>query len=311
MLFPSRAWKVSFFWAAPSMMAGVFFVTGEARAEVEFRDGDRVLFLGNTVIERAQESEHIETALTLAIPAKNVRFRNLGWSGDTVACDARSYFGPPQEGFERLAVQVRDWKPTVILVCYGAVASFQGEAGLEHFLSGYRRMLTMLEKESGAREIVLLSPPPAETLRPPLPDMTEHNQRLALYRDAIGVLAKERNATFVDLFARLGGGKKERDVDLTENGIHFNPVGYDLIANELTDGLGLPIAKHEDKVELRAKIMEKNRLFFLRWRPTNETYLFGFRKHEQGQNAKEIPMFDPLIEEKEKEIAELVRRARE
>ena len=35
------------------------------------------------------------------------------------------------------------------------------------------------------------------------------------------------------------------------------------------------------------------------------TYLFGFRKHEQGQNAKEIVEFDPLIAEQEKKIAEL------
>jgi len=36
-----------------------------------------------------------------------------------------------------------------------------------------------------------------------------------------------------------------------------------------------------------------------------ETYLFLFRKHEQGNNAVEIPQFDPLIAAKEKEIAEL------
>jgi hypothetical protein len=33
-------------------------------------------------------------------------------------------------------------------------------------------------------------------------------------------------------------------------------------------------------------------LFFHRWRPANWTYLFGFRKHEQGRNAVEIPRFD-------------------
>jgi hypothetical protein len=52
-------------------------------------------------------------------------------------------------------------------------------------------------------------------------------------------------------------------------------------------------------------IVAKNRLYFYRWRPSNETYLFGFRKAEQGKNAIEIPKFDPLIVEKEKEIAKL------
>ncbi len=57
--------------------------------------------------------------------------------------------------------------------------------------------------------------------------------------------------------------------------------------------------------KLRQAIVAKNRLYFYRWRPENETYLFGFRKQEQGQNAREIPQFDPLIAEKEKEIAKL------
>src|SRR5262249_12710471 len=34
--------------------------------------------------------------------------------------------------------------------------------------------------------------------------------------------------------------------------------------------------------KLRQAIIAKNRLYFYRWRPENETYLFGFRKHEQG-----------------------------
>jgi lysophospholipase L1-like esterase len=61
-----------------------------------------------------------------------------------------------------------------------------------------------------------------------------------------------------------------------------------------------------DQVEaLRQAIIAKNQLYFYRWRPQNETYLFGFRKHEQGQNAREIPQFDPLIAAKEAEIARL------
>jgi len=56
---------------------------------------------------------------------------------------------------------------------------------------------------------------------------------------------------------------------------------------------------------LRAAIVAKNRLYFYRWRPQNSTYLFGFRKHEQGQNAAEIPQFDPLVEDAEARIHQL------
>ena len=61
----------------------------------------------------------------------------------------------------------------------------------------------------------------------------------------------------------------------------------------------------EQAEPVRQAIIAKNRLYFYRWRPQNETYLFGFRKHEQGNNAREIPLFDPLVDEKEQEIATL------
>lgn len=77
-------------------------------------------------------------------------------------------------------------------------------------------------------------------------------------------------------------------------------------AKEWAKGVTLTRCPEYDQAEqLRQVIVAKNRLYFYRWRPANETYLFGFRKGEQGQNAIEIPKFDPLIVEKEQEIAKL------
>lgn len=56
---------------------------------------------------------------------------------------------------------------------------------------------------------------------------------------------------------------------------------------------------------LRRAIVRKNELWFHRWRPQNDTYLFLFRKHEQGQNAAEIPRFDPLVDELDAKIVQL------
>src|SRR5439155_18042355 len=59
---------------------------------------------------------------------------------------------------------------------------------------------------------------------------------------------------------------------------------------------------------LRQAIVAKNELFFYRWRPQNETYLFGFRKHEQGNNAKEVAEFDPLVAKAEEEIERIRKK---
>ena len=61
---------------------------------------------------------------------------------------------------------------------------------------------------------------------------------------------------------------------------------------------------------LRQAVLDKNKLYFDRWRPENETYLFGFRKHEQGRNGVEIPMFDPLVKVAEEKIDQLSQPVR-
>lgn len=74
------------------------------------------------------------------------------------------------------------------------------------------------------------------------------------------------------------------------------------------NGFLLPTSPDLDQLEqLRQAIHRKNRLYFDQVRPQNNVYLFGFRKHEQGNNAAEIPRFDPLIAAQEAEIARLRR----
>ncbi len=301
-----------------------------------FKTGDRVVLVGNTVIERAREFGHLETMLTLGAgeEAKGVTFRNLGWSGDSVFGDARSYFGPPKEGRDRLKKVIGEARPTVLLVCYGTNAAMTAtkgwtddsavaarskagdEASLALFVEGYGQLLDLAREGAGGalREVVLVAPPPLENLGPPWPDQGANNRKLARYRDAIRALAKARGHRFLDLFGAMGGGRvepgKRVEAPLTTNGVHYGDAGYAVMAEELVKGLGLQLPANLSAIDpalvaLRKKIKEKNRLFFHRWRPANETYLFLFRKGEQGNNAKEIPMFDPLIEGEEKKINEL------
>jgi lysophospholipase L1-like esterase len=71
---------------------------------------------------------------------------------------------------------------------------------------------------------------------------------------------------------------------------------------------GVPLLKgpeYDQVQQLREVIRVKNQFYFQRWRPQNDTYLLGFRKREQGQNAIEIPQFDPLVAEQEAIIAAL------
>ena len=95
-------------------------------------------------------------------------------------------------------------------------------------------------------------------------------------------------------------------LQLTENGQHLKSAGYARSATQLVKAL-TPAKPKEiktgDEESLRQLILKKNELFFHRYRPQNVTYLFLFRKGEQGNNAVDIPKFDPLVKDLEGQIS--------
>jgi lysophospholipase L1-like esterase len=377
--------------------------------QFEFHDGDRVVFLGGSFMEREGAS----------VPNVGVTFRNLGWSGDTVWAESRSIFDPPQVGYQRLIELLKELKPTVLFLAYGANESFAGEEGLTPFVQQYEKLLDDLAPLKC--RLVFFTPHQFERAKPPLPDASVRNPMLGRYAQAIRDVAERHGGWLVDLFDRTEQVTLTRHGDsaapatgpdpprgfhqvdgvwkslpLTENGIHLSTYGYlrasrmmlqalklprpefllhldgegepesdvhVVVSDFHSDGkkvrfkvcllrlpepptpifprdveyftvaggglpsghyelkidgkvaalnptmlVGFPVqagADYEQAEQLRKKIVAKNQLFFHRWRPQNITYLTGFRKHEQGNNAVEIARFDPLVEQAEAEIAVL------
>ena len=293
----------------------------EKSAAFELRDGDRVVFLGDTLIEREQYHGWVELMLTSRFPERNVTFRNLGWSGDTPVGESR--FGlsllqagkePANEGWTQLVKQIEDTKPTVVFLGYGMAASFEGEAGQEKFRTEYQRLLDMIAKVSPGARVVLVGTVRHETLGAPWADPARHNAELERTSAVVREIAAERSATFFPLHEALrapmdrataaNGGK------LTDNGIHLNSGGYRAAAEALEDQLfggGQPGAWRTSPAvdPLRQAILRKNEWFFHRSRPANMAYIFGFRKREQGNNAVEVLKFDEFVTAEEKRIGQL------
>jgi len=377
----------TFFFLALTLLGLPATISAQQEPPFELQDGDRVVFLGNTFVERAIDYGHIESALTRYWPDRNIAFRNLGWSGDDSRGRARRFFGPVEDGFNHLETQVEGLNPTVIFVVYGAMESYAGREGLPDFENNMDVLLDTLEK-SRAR-IVLLSTIPQENMGPPLPDPQKNNQNLKLYSESIRSLAAKRNHWFIDLYSYMETAMEESDAALTDNGLHLNDDGYrhaaggilagmglgatpkmlqvnahgsllnmngarplqiqpvdnglllslsnetlnidqplklavrDLFAGNYTlringrslgtysspqwaSGIDVPWTPDVEQARLLAKtIVIKNEFYFHKWRPQNETYLRGFRKHEQGQNAVELEQFDQFIEKEESKITDL------
>lgn len=273
----------------------------------ELKSGDRIIFLGNTMIERAQKFGSWESVLLRSFPKAKLSFRNLGWSADTVWSDSRGIFDPPAAGYQRMLKQVKDLKPKVILLGYGGNEAFAGKQGLAAFQKQLNQLITDLQP-TGAR-LVIVSPHRYENAGHPLPDPATHNRDLQLYCELLQETAARGNLDYVDLYSQLiaaPSGKPQ--LKLTTNGIHLTEAGYQKAAEVIAADLGLqPITLSPSvEQEVRQLTFDKNREYFYNWRPQNITYLLGFRKHEQGQNAKELPQYIPLIEEKESAIHRLI-----
>ena len=137
--------------------------TPDPATAFKFKDGDRIVWLGNTLVEREQRYGYWETALLAANADKNITVRNLGWSGDTVFGDARAGFDNAAKGYERMVSLALELKPTVIFVSFGTNEAFDGEAGLPKFEKGLEKLLDSL-KPANAR-VVLFTPMPFEPLK--------------------------------------------------------------------------------------------------------------------------------------------------
>lgn len=385
----------------------------------EFQDGDRIVFVGATFVERAQLSEHIEAMLTGTLGNRHVTFRNLGWSADTVFADSRGIFDRPEVGYLRMVEQIRAEEPTVAFICYGQNESLTPGITPEQYSKQLGRLLDELHASGIA--CVLISPHELLPAPLPLPSPSRFNPRVKEFLRATQEVAAARGLLFIDLFENFaeqlnhidhiltdsdsaagitgntdGLTSGDRRPLLTENGLHFTDHGYRCTAIALRQRLlGIPATIPEVSVQsgvrlaegtgvsvrnvrwnpdaeilvsfdvqeqylsalplrirlkdlsvngvsvslragtrsdteasstsilsghnadhdavfvaaadpqydaLRNRILRKNELYFHRWRPQNITYLFGFRKHEQGNNAADIAKFDPFIQKLESEI---------
>lgn len=382
--FNDRDWKeLKPVAAVPALAASVrtpekaespaFRRTARRALPLEFQDGDHVVLVGATFVERAQLSEHLETVLTGTLGNRKVTFRNLGWSADTVFAESRGIFDAPSVGYLRMVEHIRAEEPTVAILCYGQNEALTAGMNPEQFGRQFGQFID--ELQASGIPCVIVSPHELFPAQAPVPSPARFNSRIRLFAEAAGSAAQSRQLPFVDLFSNFTASMQSVHTllhpnspgltGLADNGMHLTEQGYasaalvirerllgisaapaglaiDVAAGKVT-GQGLEVkdisfSADRKQVSMQVKtqtlsplpilarilgteteqsstifvqsgydalrqlILKKNELYFHRWRPQNVTYLFGFRKHEQGNNAADIARFDPFIREAEQQI---------
>jgi len=278
------------------------------------RSNDVVAFVGGSDVAAAQFAGHLETLLAVKFPG--VRFRNFGWEGDTVFAQPRDF------GFPPISEHLKRAGATVVFLEFARAETLDSKRSVTNFSAAYEKLINEIAKQT--TRVILVTPPPFESAAEPLPDLSLRNKDLAIYANTVRALGQRHGLPVVDLYSEFlnasHGGQR-----LTDNGLQLTSRGYGLVAAAFARRLGFgDVAAHTGELslsgvwahpefeDLRAKVCEKNKLWFNYWRPQNWAFLGGDRVTQPSshdhRNPKvrwfpaEMEKYVPLIREKEVEI---------
>jgi len=228
-------------------------------AGFQIRDGDRVVFLGDSITEQRLYTTYIEAYALTRHPNWKLTFRNVGWGGDTSWMRQRTHPDEKQlfaadESSQRQMVEdsvgrglgrdVLPLKPTLVTVKFG-MNDHSYQPFREDIFRAYVRSQTEIAKvlEANGARVAFLTPQPIEDKRPD-PDKDVRNMSLRQFSDGLKEVAAKSGAFFVDQFdpfmkillrersanspSFIGGG----------DAVHPGPVGQTLMAWAVLKGLG-------------------------------------------------------------------------
>src|SRR5436853_2204656 len=136
----------------------VAFVALRARAEsFALKDGDRVVFYGDSITDQRLYTTFAETFAVTRFPKMNVRFVHSGWGGDRVTGGGGGNID------ERLKRDVFPYHPSVMTIMLGMNdASYRAfdEKIFDTYAKGYEHILDSLHKQLPDLRLTLIEPSP-------------------------------------------------------------------------------------------------------------------------------------------------------
>ncbi len=226
----------------PSLRVLGFFIVCVAccaRADFVLRDGDTVVFLGDSITAARGYTKIVEHYTLMRFPGRHIHFWNAGWGGDTT-----------EGARKRLERDVFSHGATVVTVALGVNDIGWGmKADEEHkqrYLTGLREIIEDCQR----RNIRVFVCSPAITAEAPDKAETGFLQQMA---DEGLTLAKSLGAGAIDLQRGMREIQR-RVVAANENvkdpkqtttlhvadGVHLNDLGHLAMAFALLQGLGAP-----------------------------------------------------------------------
>ena len=240
--------------------------------------GDRVMLIGNTLLERSQEFGRFEAYLQKKFPNHKLQVRHLAWSADTIALQ------PRPANFASTTQHLTHERADVIFAAYGFNESFAGDDGLSKFrmqLTTFLAELTSMSYNGKSAPRVVLVSPTANENTATIKAADWNNANIKQYVVAMREVADQQSVAFADVFSDTLREMESPGTDLTINGVHLNSAGDDVFSRSL---FRHTFNEEPPKIseELVNAIIDKNKQYFRRFRPLNTFYYTGGRNKDYG-----------------------------
>ena len=208
------------------------------------KDGDRIVFYGDSITDQRLYTTFVETYIVTRFPSMNVTFVHSGWGGDRVTGGGGGRID------HRLERDVFPYKPTVVTVMLGMNdASYRpfDQKIFDVYAKGYAHLVESLKSNVPGVRITLIQPSPFDdvTRRPSIGG--GYNQVLLRYGEFVKTLAEKEAAGIADLntsvVAALEKAMKinaKGAQELIKDRIHPGPAGQLLMAEALLKAWNAP-----------------------------------------------------------------------
>jgi hypothetical protein len=168
------------------------------------KDGDRVVFYGDSITEQRLYSGMTELFVVTRFPKLNVEFTHSGWGGDTVS---KAFMGGGRDTLDvRLQRDVLAHKPTVMTVMLGMNdGHYQpfDQATHDNYTNGYAYLLDTVQKGNPGIRFTLIGPSPYDDITRPAHFEGGYNAVLKGFVAFVAKTSDERRQTFADFNSSL------------------------------------------------------------------------------------------------------------
>jgi lysophospholipase L1-like esterase len=227
-------------WLFCMSMAGV----AGAQNDFYLKDGDRVVFYGDSITEQRLYTTYVETYVVTRFPQLNVGFVHSGVGGDRVA---GGWAGPIDLRLDR---DVFPYKPTVMTIMLGmndgSYRAFDAKI-FETYSTGYRHILDSVTSALPGIRLTLILPSPFDDVTRPANFEGGYNAVLVRYGQFVKELAQQRDCCAADLNASVVAElEKAKTVDaetakkIIADRVHPGPGGHLLMAKALLKAWNAP-----------------------------------------------------------------------